>query len=135
MQVYTTTQLAELLDSKPSTLRSYKQRHRDRFQEGESFVRDEQGSLLWTLQGATLLAEIVDTPAAQRWLQAQPPPAPAVTAPPPDPSLTALDTMAEAVAWLLIQQQFHHRLGTSLQQILHHPNPAQREYLDRVLLN
>ncbi|MGA1284968.1 MAG: hypothetical protein ACO34J_13035, partial [Prochlorothrix sp.] len=129
MQVYTTTQLAELLHSKPSTLRSYKQRHSDRFQEGESFVRDEQGSLLWTLQGATTLAQILDTPAAHHWLQTVAPAAPLPT------PLATLDTLAEAVAWQLIQQQFHHRLGASLQQILYSPTPAQQAYLDRLLLN
>lgn len=133
MQVYTTTQLAELLHSKPSTLRSYKQRYGDRFTEGESFVRDEQGSLLWTIQGATILAELLNTPEAHRWLQSLTPPTPA---PPGNPAtLETLDTLAEAVAWQVIQQQFHHRLGASLQQILYHPTPAQQEYLDRLLLN
>ena len=146
MQVYTTNQLAELLGSSPGSLRSQKQRNPDLFSEGEAFVRDEHGSLLWTMPGAIAMAQLLNTEASCHWLQSLPsvtngtnlPPLPvdpraATIEPVLDDVLHPLNAAAEAVAWQLVQQHFHQRVGESIQRILYQPNPNQRDYFDRMM--
>lgn len=143
MQVYTTNQLAELLGSSPSTLRSQKQRNPDLFSEGEAFVRDEHGALLWTMPGAIAMAQLLNTEASCHWLQSLPsvtnlPPLPvdpraATIEPGLDEVMHPLNAAAEAVAWQLVQQHFHQRVGESIQRILYQPNPTQRDYFDRMM--
>lgn len=155
MQVYTTNQLAELLGSSPGSLRSQKQRNPDLFSEGEAFVRDEHGSLLWTMPGAIAMAKLLNTEASGHWLQnlstvtnvanvtnvtnvTNLPPLPvdpraATIEPVLDDVLHPLNAAAEAVAWQLVQQHFHQRVGESIQRILYQPNPNQRDYFDRMM--
>jgi hypothetical protein len=139
MQVYTTNQLAELLSSSPSNIRSQKQRNPDLFVEGEAFVRDEHGALLWTMPGSIAMAQLLNTDDSIAWLDSLPNVtslAPERSAPPSagleDP-LEALNPAAEAVAWQLIQQHFHQRIGDSIRRILTQPSPPQQEYLDRMM--
>ncbi|MFZ9739857.1 MAG: hypothetical protein ACO3EZ_17840 [Prochlorotrichaceae cyanobacterium] len=147
MQVYTTNQLSELLGSSPSTLRSQKQRNPDLFVEGEAFVRDEHGALLWTMPGSIAMAQLLNTDDSLAWLDSLPnvtslsteelPTAtvPPTTVPELDEALHPLNTAAEAVAWQLIQQHFHQRVGDSIRRILYQPSPPQQEYLDRMMTN
>ncbi|MGB3205456.1 MAG: hypothetical protein WBB28_10740 [Crinalium sp.] len=111
--VYTTTQLAELMGVSGDTVRTWKKRNPDKLTEGSHWLKDQNNALMWTELGVQVLAQLQSGTEPPEGSGVEPPEGSEVQTelepePPDIPLLSRyeplLDAIADAVAPRLQQQ-------------------------------